>query len=82
MATLIFVIFWVLVAVALLFIALSGGARGARERLHGQSRTGRLAALVVFGLALVLFGAVIPAAVVNAVEERESIPEANVAKLT
>ena len=82
MSTLAFVIFWVLVAIALLFVALSGGPKGARERLHGQSKTGRRVSLGIFALALLAFGIAVPTAVVNAVEERESIPSANVASLT
>jgi mono/diheme cytochrome c family protein len=81
MSALIFVTFWVLVAIGLTFVALSGGAKGARERLHGQSKTGRTLSIVFFGLALLAFGIAIPAAVVAAVTEREAIPESNVTAL-
>jgi len=82
MATLIFVLFWASVAVGLVFIGLSGGPKGARERLQGQSKTGRTVAITAFVLALLAFGIGIPAAVVGAVNEREAIPSSNVASLT
>ena len=46
MAVIAFVVFWVLVALGLLFIAISGGPGGARERLQTQSRSGRKGAFV------------------------------------
>lgn len=82
MSVLLFVLFWTLVAISLLFIALSGGPRGARERLHKQSRTGRRVAYGLFALALVLFGIALPGLVVAGVENRDSDPESGIAKLT
>ena len=82
MAVLIFVIFWVLVAIALVFIGLSGGPGGARERLHTQSRRGRKASFLTFAVVLLVFGIAAPALVVAGVEDRNSIPEASVADLT
>ena len=82
MTTLAFVLFWVLVGAGLLFVALSGGPRGARERLQTQSRTGRRAAYVLFALALLAFGVAIPAATIALNKDKDDVPEANVSNLT
>jgi mono/diheme cytochrome c family protein len=82
MSVLAFVLFWTLVAIGLLYIALSGGPRGARERLHKQSARGRRIAYGLFALTLVLFGIAVPALVVAGVESRDSDPSSNIAKLT
>lgn len=82
MGVLVFSIFWILVAIALVFVALSGGPRGARERLHTQSHRGRKAWFIAFGLLLVGLGIVVPAAVIAGVTDRKSVPEANISKLT
>jgi mono/diheme cytochrome c family protein len=82
MSVLLFVLFWILVAISLLFIGLSGGPRGARERLHKQSKTGRRLAYGMFALTLVLFGIVVPGLVVAGVEGRDSDPESGISKLT
>ena len=82
MSVLAFVLFWTLVAVGLLYIALSGGPRGARERLHKQSPTGRRVAYGLFALTLVLFGVAVPGLVVAGVENRNADPESGITKLT
>ena len=82
MSVLVFVIFWVLVAAGLVFVAINGGPSGARERLHTQTRTGRKIAFGGFALLLLALGIAIPAAVVAGVENRDSIPESNVVALT
>jgi len=82
MTVLAFVLFWTLVAVGLLYIALSGGARGARERLHGQSKRGRRVAYGLFALALLAFGIAVPGAVIAGVESRDSDPESGITSLT
>lgn len=82
MTTLVFVLFWVLLGLGLLIIALSGGPGGATQRLQTQSRGGRKAALVLFSLALIVLGFGVPAAVVYAMNNRDDIPEANVSNLT
>jgi mono/diheme cytochrome c family protein len=83
MSTLIFVLVWVALGLGLLLIALSGGPGGALQRLMSQSRRGRKAAVVAFGLALVVLGIGVPVAVVSAVNSnRDNIPEADVAALT
>jgi len=82
MFTLIFVLFWVLLALGLLLIALSGGPSGALQQLQSQSRGSRKAATVLFALALLVLGIGIPLAVISSVEARDDIPEANVSNLT
>ena len=82
MSVLAFVLFWTLVAIGLLFIALSGGPRGARERLHKQSPGGRRIAYGLFALTFVLFGIAVPGLVVAGVEDRNADPESGIASLT
>ena len=82
MLTLVFVLFWVLLGVGLVIIALSGGPRGAAKQLHGQSRRGRRAALGAFILAFVVLGVGVPAAVIAKEDDRNDIPEADVTNLT
>ena len=82
MTVLAFILFWVLVALALFFVALSGGPSGARQRIHSQSRTGRRASYVLFALMLLGFGIGIPAGVTAVVKDRDDVPEANVSNLT
>jgi mono/diheme cytochrome c family protein len=82
MTTLIFVLVWVLLGLGLLLIALSGGPGGALKGLMSQSRGSRRAALGLFFVALLVLGVAIPAAVIAAVSNRDSIPEANVTGLT
>ena len=82
MSVLAFVLFWTLVAVGLLFIALSGGPRGARERLHKQSPRGRGIAYGLFALTVVLFGVAVPGLVIAGVEERDADPESGITTLT
>ena len=82
MFTLIFVLFWVLLALGLLLVALSGGPSGALQQLQSQSRGSRKAATVFFAIALLVLGIGIPAAVIASVNNRDDIPEANVSNLT
>ena len=82
MSTLIFVLVWVFLGLGLLLVAMSGGPGGVLQRLMSQSRRSRKAAVVAFGLALLVLGIGVPAAVIAAVNSRDSIPEANVSNLT
>jgi mono/diheme cytochrome c family protein len=82
MWTLVFVLAWVLLGLGLLVVAFSGGPGGAVARLQTQTRTGRRVALVAFGIALVVLGIAVPAGVIAAVDNRDSIPEADVTDLT
>jgi mono/diheme cytochrome c family protein len=57
-----FVIFWVVLGLAIFFLAMRGGPRGARESLHTESRTGQRAVLT--GVTVVFaFGLIVPALV-------------------
>lgn len=82
MAITVFILSWVILGTGLLFIALSGGPSGARERLQSQSRGGRRVAFVGFAIALLVLGVALPAAVVSQVRDRDDIPRANVSNLT
>src|SRR5829696_106625 len=82
MLTVVFVLFWVLLGLGLLLIALSGGPSGALQRLQSQSRGSRKTATVLFVIALLVLGVGIPLAVISSVEARDDIPEANVSNLT
>ncbi len=58
----VFVVFWVLVGLAVFFAAISGGPRGARARLHTESTISRR--LVTIGVVILFaFGISIPALV-------------------
>jgi mono/diheme cytochrome c family protein len=78
MATLIFVLVWVLLGLGVLLLAMSGGPGGARARMQSQSRRGRRVALGGFALALAVLGVGIPVAVIAAVDHRDTIPQAGV----
>ena len=82
MLALIFVLVWVLLALGLLFIAFSGGRRGAAAQLMSTGRGARRAAAVLFVIAVAVLGFGVPAAVIAAVSNNDSVPEANVSDLT
>jgi mono/diheme cytochrome c family protein len=82
MTTLIFVLIWVLLGLGLVVVAMSGGPGGALARLQSQSRTARKLAIASFAVALAVLGIGVPAAVIAAVDNRDSIPEADVSNLT
>jgi mono/diheme cytochrome c family protein len=78
MSTLIFVLFWVLVGAVIVFIALSGGPRGARERMQSQSKGGRRVALFAFLAATLVLGIAVPTAVIGALRDRDEVAEAGI----
>jgi mono/diheme cytochrome c family protein len=82
MSTLVFVLAWVVVGLILLLIALSGGPGGAAQRMMSTTRGARRVAVVLFGLAVLVLGVAIPAAVIAGVSGRDDVPEANVTGLT
>jgi mono/diheme cytochrome c family protein len=82
MALLAFTLLFIALGLGVLFVALSGGAGGARKRLASQSRGTRRLALVNFILGLLILGLGIPAAVIATVNSRNDIPRANVSNLT
>jgi mono/diheme cytochrome c family protein len=82
MTTFIFVLVWVLAGLGLLLIAMSGGPSGAAQRFMSQTRASRRVATVLFAIAFVVLGALVPAAVISADKDKDDIPEANVSNLT
>jgi mono/diheme cytochrome c family protein len=82
MAVLAFVLLFVLLGLGALFLAMSGGPKGARERRKPPSRRGRRGATLLFVLSILLLGIAVPAAVIATEQSRDSIPEANVKHLT
>jgi mono/diheme cytochrome c family protein len=60
LATILFLAFWVVLALGLVFVALRGGLRGARETLHAQSHGGRMAASTIFAIVYIGLGIALP----------------------
>jgi mono/diheme cytochrome c family protein len=56
----VFLGFWVVLALALLFIAMRGGPRGARAALQTQTRGGRRAIWAIFAVLYIGFGIALP----------------------
>jgi mono/diheme cytochrome c family protein len=82
MALLAILLFFLVLGLGVLFVAMSGGPSGARRRIQTQSRSGRKLAVVVFLAAVLVLGVAIPAAVIATVKNRTSIPESGVNELT
>lgn len=54
-----FVLFWIVVGLGVFFVAMRGGARGARQSLHTQSRVGQR--LITLGIVVLFaFGLIVP----------------------
>jgi cytochrome c551 len=62
LATILFLAFWVVLGLALFFIAIRGGVGGARATLQTQTRRGRRVAWLVFAVVYVGFGVAFPVA--------------------
>jgi mono/diheme cytochrome c family protein len=82
MAVLAFVLLFVLLGLGAFFMGMSGGPRGARQRIQTQTRRGRRGATLLFVFTILLLGIAVPAAVIATDKGRDSIPEANVKSLT
>jgi mono/diheme cytochrome c family protein len=82
MALIAIVLFFVVIGLGVFFMAMSGGPGGARRRIQTQTRSGRAFALIAFLASVLILGIAIPAAVVLAEKNRDSIPEAGVNDLT
>jgi mono/diheme cytochrome c family protein len=80
MAVILILLFWVLLGLGVLLIALRGGGRGGSgsPNVRRSRRVGGLG----FILALLILGIAVPAAVIATVDDRDSIPSANVSNLT
>ncbi len=63
LAVVIFVAFWVVLALALFLLAARGGVGGTAARLRGQARGANRLVGVVFGFMVLAFGIAIPAAI-------------------
>jgi mono/diheme cytochrome c family protein len=81
MSTLAFVLFWVVLAAALLFLAFRT-TRGRAARGAIRARQLPRSWVLGFALATLIFGVVIPAAVVVSMNQRTDIPSVNVSNLT
>jgi mono/diheme cytochrome c family protein len=82
MTTLVFVLAFLLLGFGTFLVALSGGRRGLGAAVHSQSRGSRRFATGVFLIAVAVLGVGLPAAVIAAVDNRDSIPQASVTGLT
>jgi mono/diheme cytochrome c family protein len=82
MSALVFILAWVVLGLGVVLIGMSGGPGGAAAQLQSQTRRGRRLAVVSFGLALAVLGIGVPAAVIAAVDDRDSIPQAGVSNVT
>jgi mono/diheme cytochrome c family protein len=75
-ATLVFVLAFVLIALGVLFVAMTGGARGARGALQSQSRGGSRTIGLVIGVVILVGVVAVPAAVMfnNADSQADTAP--------
>jgi cytochrome c551 len=80
-AALAFVLFWVLLGVGLLLVALRGRSGESATRSYNVRRSRRIGGLA-FLLALLVLGIGVPAAVIATMNNRDSIPAENVSNLT
>jgi len=78
----VFIGFWIVVGLTLFLIAISGGPRGARERVfQSQSRRGRRTTAVAIVIVCLAFGVALPALVIANDEHQTKAGRADV-KLT
>lgn len=78
MGALLFIGAWVLLGLGVVFVAMSGGPRGAREALYGSSRGARRASAIGITLVFVVMGIAVPAAVIAGNEDEEQAGAARV----
>src|SRR3954471_15064256 len=81
-ASTVFVLVFVSLGLTVLFLAFGGGPRGARERLHTQSRGGNRAVWTAVALVALLIGIGVPALVLAANNNTESKRAPGGVKLT
>lgn len=65
LSIILFLGFWIVLALGLLFIAIRGGLSGARETLQTQSRGGRKAVWVIFAIVYLGVGFALPLAMLT-----------------
>ncbi len=65
MAAGLFLAFWVVLALAVFFVAMRGGPAGARQALHVQSRRGSRVVALTVAVIFVAFGVALPALVLG-----------------
>jgi mono/diheme cytochrome c family protein len=81
-STIAFVAAFVVLGLGTLLFAMSGGRGGLGSVLHSQSRGGRRFATFAFFVSLLVLGVAVPAAVIAAVDNKDSIPSAGIHNLT
>ena len=67
-----FLLGFIAIGLAVVFVAFGGGPKGAREQLHSQSRTGSRAVVIVVSLFALLIGIGVPALVMAKNNDSES----------
>lgn len=67
-----FLLGFIVIGLTVLFFAFGGGARGAREQLHSQSRGASRAIVIIVGLVAVVIGIGVPALVMSANNNSEA----------
>jgi len=81
-ATASFLLAFLVIGAAVVFLAFGGGVKGARENLHRQGRGGSRFAIVATSVLTLAFGAAIPLAVIKANAENQSKQAPGGVKLT
>jgi cytochrome c551 len=67
-----FLLGFIVIGLAVVFVAFGGGPKGAREQLHSQSRAGSRAVVIIVGLFALLIGIGVPALVMAKNNDTES----------
>jgi cytochrome c5 len=78
MGALLFIGAWVLLGAAVVFIAMSGGPRGAREALYSQRKGPRRATAIAVSVVFVVMGIAVPAAVIAGNEDDDEAGRARI----
>ena len=71
-ASAVFLLGFIVIGLAVVFVAFGGGPKGAREQLHSQSRTGSRAVVIVVSLFALVIGIGVPALVMAKNNDSES----------
>ena len=82
MSTLVFITIFVLIALAVLGVAMTGGPGSALSKLGTDTRGSRRLAIGGFLVALLVLGAAVPAAVIALVKENNGVPGTPIDSLT